>query len=85
MCDFTYEFNGGICSPPRRKLSPHFPPQKKMAKISHFRQSFEFLPPQNRIFAPSMPLHKKFPSAYERQTSGETLRGHNCVHFVHRL
>ena len=43
-------------------LAPPPPPRqkKKMARISHFRQIFGFLPPQNRILPPRCPPHKKF-------------------------
>ena len=32
--------------------------KKKMAKISHFRQLFRFLPPKNRILLPRCPPQK---------------------------
>ena len=49
-------FSGGIKGgmgvlAPRQK--------KKIAKISHFRQIFGFLPPQNRILPPRCPPQKK--------------------------
>ena len=43
---------GGSAPPPRQK--------KKMAKISHFRQFFGFLPPQKRILPPRCPPQKIF-------------------------
>ena len=47
---------------PVRGSAPHTCPQseEKMAKISHFRQIFGFLPPQNRILPPRCPPTKKF-------------------------
>ena len=51
----------GICSPPPvRGSAPTCPPsEEKMGKISHFRQIFGFLPPQNHILPPRCPHKKK--------------------------
>ena len=65
-CLFSGGIKGGMgkFSPQLEALpSPTCPPpvrRKQMAKISHFRQIFRFLPPQNCIFSPSMPPTKKF-------------------------
>ena len=50
---------GGI-SPLSRRLCPHLPrpPEKKIAKISHFWQCFGVLPPPIRILPPRCPPQK---------------------------
>ena len=56
--------HGGISPPPSQRLCPPTCPppsqKKKIAKISHFRQIFGFLPPQNYILPPRCPPTKKF-------------------------
>ena len=50
----------GANFPPVGGSSPTCPQlEEKMAKISHFRQIFGFLPPQNRILPPRYPPQKK--------------------------
>ena len=46
--------------PPVGGSAPHLPPKlkKKMVKISHFRQIFGYLPPQNCILPPGCPPQK---------------------------
>ena len=46
----TWNSNPGPLVPPSQR--------KTMSKISHFRQVFGFLPPQNRILPPGFPPHK---------------------------
>ena len=55
--------SGGIkgdLPPPPSEASPTPPPpsEEKIVKISHFWQSFGFLPPQNRILPPWCPTKK---------------------------
>ena len=42
---------------------PPTPSEEKMAKISHFRQMFGFLPPENHILPPRCPPPKKISGA----------------------
>ena len=56
-----WRHQGGTFPPPRRKaLPPTCTPRqkKKMSKISHHRQIFGFLSPQNRILPPRCPPQK---------------------------
>ena len=59
---YTVAASSWAFAPQSEALPPHLPPprqKKKMAKISHSRQFFVFLPPQNCIFPPRCPPTKK--------------------------